>query len=234
MGKRYGGTTTPFLSFKVQTALFLLALVLAFQTFFLTYKIGTLTSTTFAIDGRSTSTSSDPHEIGQILPGGTVTFTPEEFQAGRPDKYVNLPNVPVDLIQDHEVIQQLMTKPVPKPTEILLHEAPAPPGSNAIVGLASYPKFMEGWRRLVGSLRLNGYDGHIIVGVNPAIPEEERKYLDRMGVTYYAIEVANCSASILEGVSKTDNAVRARCSLGLEDLKVRMLLKCIDFSLLWH
>jgi len=72
----------------------------------------------------------------------------------------------------------------------------------------------------VGSLRNNGYDGHIIVGVNPAIPEEERNYLDRMGVTYYAIEVADCSASILNGVSSTGNAVRAKCSRGLEDMKL--------------
>jgi len=76
-----------------------------------------------------------------------------------------------------------MKEPVPLPAETLLHKAPTPPGKNAIVGLASYPKFMAGWRKLVGSLRTNGYDGHIIVGVNQAILEEERNYLDRMGVT---------------------------------------------------
>ncbi len=66
----------------------------------------------------------------------------------------------------------------------------------------------------------------MIFGVNPNIPREEREYLDRMGVTYYAVEVANCTPSILDGVADDasvvggGNAVRARCSRGLEDLKL--------------
>ncbi|KAL7536813.1 hypothetical protein ACHAWF_005572, partial [Thalassiosira exigua] len=136
-----------------------------------------------------------------------------------PEKYVNLPNVPADPGRDAEV-RRLAERPVPPPAETLLREAPAPPGPNAILGLASYPKFMDGWRKLVGSLRINGYDGHIIVGVNPAIPPDEREYLDRMGVTYYAVEASNCSASILHGTSDTGNAVRAKCSRGMEDLKL--------------
>jgi len=39
-------------------------------------------------------------------------------------------------------------------------------------------------------------------------------------VTYYAVETANCSASIMDGVSSTGNAVRAKCSRGLENLKL--------------
>lgn len=150
---------------------------------------------------------------------GAATFTPEAFRAGRPEEYVNLPNVPADPARDGAV-RALMGRDVPPPAETLLREAPVPPGSNAILGLASYPAFMDGWRRLVGSLRTNGYDGHIMVGVNPAIPEDERRYLDRMGVTYYAVEVANCTASIMDGTSGTANAVRARCSRGMEDLKL--------------
>lgn len=171
--------------------------------------------------GRSLSSSSEPLAIGRMLPDGTVTFTPEEFKAGRHERYVNLPNVPLDTAHG-KIIHNLIKMPVPLPAEILLHKPPTPSGSkiNAIIGLASYPTFMPGWRKLVGSLRNSGYDGHIIVGVNPAIPMEERNYLDHMGVTYYAVEVANCSASILEGVSNTENAVRAKCSKGLEDLKL--------------
>ena len=121
----------------------------------------------------------------------------------------------------NDVVQRIMDAPVPSPSEKLLHEAPKPPSSNAIVGLASYPKFMNGWRKLVGSLRTNGYEGHIILGVNPNIPQDERNYLDKMGVTYYAIELANCTSTILEGItSTTNNEVRAKCSVGLETLKL--------------
>lgn len=166
------------------------------------------------------------HDFGEILSDGAVTtslFTPDEFRHGRHDNYVNLPNAPVDPDQDI-IIQNLTQQPVPPPAETLLHQ-PAnnilPHGSNnAIVGLATYPRFLTGWKKLVGSLRNNGYDGHIIVGVNPAIPLEEREYLDAMNVTYYAVEIANCSATILDGVSNTENAVRAKCSTGLEDLKL--------------
>ena len=82
---------------------------------------------------------------------------------------------------------------------------------------------MTGWVRLVGSVRRAGYDGHIIMGVNPSLPPVEREYLDSMGVTYYAIEVANCSSAILDGPTTKDNinnAVRAKCSMGLEDMKL--------------
>ena len=71
-----------------------------------------------------------------------------------------------------------------------------------------------------GSLRTNEYDGHIIVGVNPAIPEEECNYTDCIGVTYYAIRVSNCSVSILDSVPNTGNSVCAKCSLGLKNLKL--------------
>ncbi|KAL7546713.1 hypothetical protein ACHAWF_010040 [Thalassiosira exigua] len=204
------------LSLRTQSLIIaLFALILALQNFLLSSKLPGAT------DGHTLAPAAgvDPRAIGLILPDGTVTFTPEEFRAGRPQKYVNLPNVPVDPGRDAEV-RRLAERPVPPPAETLLHEAPAPPGPNAILGLASYPEFMDGWRKLVGSLRINGYDGHIIMGVNPAIPTDERDYLDRMGVTYYAVEASNCLAAILDGSSDTDNTVRAKCSRGMEDLKL--------------
>jgi hypothetical protein len=163
--------------------------------------------------------SSYPQQDGSILPDGTATFTPDEFRAGRLDKYVNLPNNPIDAEND-VLVQSLMDAQVPKPVEMLMHQAPNPPSPNAIVGLASYPKFMDGWRKMIGSLRLNGYEGHIIVGVNPNIPAEEREYLDKMGVTYYAVETANCSSAILNVGDDTSNKVRSVCSKGLEELKL--------------
>lgn len=72
----------------------------------------------------------------------------------------------------------------------------------------------------MGSLRINGYDGHIIVGVNKDIPKEEREYLDKMGVTYYAVETSNCSEAILNKDEDTSNTVRSVCSEGLTDLKL--------------
>ena len=230
------------LSLKTQSRVFILfAILLALQTIYLTSKLAIPSTNSgplslvvpnnddslvvpnnYVIDALSDSSPlpSDLRDIGQILPDGTVTFTPGEFQAGWHENYINLPNVPIDSKVD-EHVQSLMEQTVPIPAETLLHNAmDITPGHNAIVGLASYPTFMNGWRKLVGSLRVNGYNGHIILGVNPDIPQEERTYLDKMGVTYYAVQLANCAPSILEGASNTNNAVRAKCSQGLENLKL--------------
>ena len=185
--------------------LFIFVAIFLLQNFYISSKLllsnAPVSSTSYALPS-----------VFELLP----KFTPDEFQAGRHDKYVNLPNTPIDPERDREVTE-LMERHVPKPTEILMHEASTPTSNNAILGLASYPRFMTGWRKLVGSLRLNGYDGQIIVGVNPEIPPEEQAYLDRMGVTYYAVESANCTD---QEASKTGNTVRAKCSRGLEDLKL--------------
>ena len=164
--------------------------------------------------------------------GGTATFTPGEFLAGRRNRYVNLPvesrSRPVYPRRDDEVAK-LTGGAVPPPSERLMHLSPVPPGSGAVLGLASYPGgFAAGWRRLVGSLRRSGYDGHVIMGVHPDIPPEERDYLDGMGVTYYAVEVARCDPSILGGDAEGGaaaggggkNSVRSMCSGGLEDMKL--------------
>ncbi|KAL7427000.1 hypothetical protein ACHAXH_002114 [Discostella pseudostelligera] len=211
--RKHAFTLTLPTSIKRNSSLFILvATYLTAWTLHLSYKIS------------SSSTPSHPSlrvdTGGKKLPYGTV-FTPDEFRAGNHDNYVNLPNFPIDVGQD-KYIHKLMNMPVPPPAETLLHQPSTlfPPGSNAILGLASYPRFFPGWMRLVGSLRNNGYDGHIIMGVNPAIPIKEQEYLNAMNVTYYAVDIANCSASILDGVSNTGNAVRAICSAGLEDLKL--------------
>ena len=203
------------LKLKIQSHLFIIvALFISLQSLWLSSKV-TVSS--------SLHTTNNAVGVGQslhaILPDGTVTFTPYEIKAGRLDKYVNLPNTMIDPHVDAD-IHNLMMQTVPLPAEVLLHQAPNPPSTNAIVGLASYPKFMDGWRKLVGSLRLNGYEGHIIVGVNKNIPQEEQEYLNKMGVTYYAVEIANCSSTILDKDENTSNKVRSVCSQGLEDLKL--------------
>jgi hypothetical protein len=219
---------TRFISLKTQSQLLvLLAILLSLQSFWISAQISTSPDLPFPDEHQQRNptvhgvvgSSPNPLENGSILPDGTVTFTPDEFHAGHLDKYVNLPNNPVDPMTDIHV-QHLMRQPVPEATETLMQKAPDPPGVNAIVGLASYPKFMDGWRKLVGSLRINGYDGHIIVGVNKDIPTDEREYLDRMGVTYYAVETANCSSAILNQEEDTSNKVRSVCSRGLDELKL--------------
>lgn len=217
----------PLLSLKILPRVFIVvALLLALQSFILTSKLYIDHNDVHAPPSLSSSEQLHPQLPStrpfEVSPDGTVTFTPDEFQAGNHENYINLPNnAYLNQKQVNDAIQKLMNEEeVSPPAERLLHEAPTPPSSNAIVGLASYPKFMDGWLHFVGSLRVNGYEGHIIVGVNPNIPQEERNYLDKMGVTYYAVELANCTSHILEGVSTTDNAVRAKCSKGMEDLKL--------------
>lgn len=131
-----------------------------------------ITSTTFSLYGLHNAKTTGALST-------TTLFTPDEFRAGRIDNYVNLPTMYNPSRDD--AVKQLMQQPLPEPTEILLHKAPTPPSSNAILGLASYPTFKDGWLKLVGSLRTNGYEGHIIVGVHPQIPQDERDYLDKMG-----------------------------------------------------
>ena len=70
----------------------------------------------------------------------------------------------------------------------LMHRA-HPKGPDAIMGLCGYPKNILGmFRGFVGTLRHNGYDGHIILGVSPKLSEQEHAYLKKMDVTYYAAE----------------------------------------------
>lgn len=204
---------------RLLTVLAIVIFAISFQSFWLSHHIIPKDTPKHTRNVIGVGFSSYPRNDGSILPDGTITFTPGEFKAGRHENYVNLPNNPPSP-QTDVYVQDLMQQEVPAPTEELLHLAPNPPGTNAIVGLASYPKFMDGWRKLVGSLRMNGYDGHIIVGVNKNIPDDERKYLDKMGVTYYAVNTANCSSSILNQDEDTTNTVRSVCSQGLEDLKL--------------
>jgi hypothetical protein len=70
----------------------------------------------------------------------------------------------------------------------LMHRA-SPTGHDSVMGLCAYPKNIMGmFRGFAGTLRLSGYDGHIILGVSPNLSDEEHDYLKRMEVTYYAVE----------------------------------------------
>ena len=171
--KRGGGTSRNRL---VVVRLLRLLYQWRFCTLILFSSIYIITSTTFSLYGLH-----DAKTTGTF----TTLFTPDEFRAGRIENYVNLPTMYNPNRDD--IVKQLIQQPLPEPTEILLHKAPTPPSSNAILGLASYPTFKDGWLKLVGSLRTNGYEGHIIVGVHPEIPQDERDYLDKMGGESFSV-----------------------------------------------
>lgn len=87
------------------------------------------------------------------------------------------------------------------------------------MGLAAYPRNIRTFRRLVGSLRSSGYDGHIILGVSDKIPLQEENYLIKMDVTMYTVEMVECDESISVGGPVRGN-IRGKCSRGLERLKL--------------
>uniref|UniRef100_A0A7S3L505 UDP-galactopyranose mutase C-terminal domain-containing protein n=1 Tax=Amphora coffeiformis TaxID=265554 RepID=A0A7S3L505_9STRA len=130
--------------------------------------------------------------------------------------YSNVP--PVEYTPElRDQLARALALPVDKPVG-LRHEA-HPPGHNAIMGLAAYPRNMATFRLLVGSLRQNGYDGHIILGVHKDIPPAEEEYLKAMDVTYYITAFVDCDASIMDAGEGGGN-IRGKCSEGLEKLKL--------------
>ena len=136
-----------------------------------------------------------------------------------PSRFHNYTNEPVNDETDESraKLRKLLSEPVPQPVG-LRHRA-SPPGRDAILGLAAYPKNMGTFTRLVGSLRNTGYDGHIIFGVHIDIPQEEEDYLKQMDVTYYMVEFVDCDPSILVGGANTGkDAVRRKCGKGYERL----------------
>lgn len=151
--------------------------------------------------------------------GDARTVNDHMLSAPKPSRFHNYTNLPVNEETDESraKLRQLLSESVPPPVG-LRHQA-SPPGHDAILGLAAYPKNMGTWRRLVGSLRNTGYDGHIIFGVHSAIPPEEEVYLKGMDVTYYEVEFVDCDESILVGGANAGkDAVRTKCAKGYEQL----------------
>jgi hypothetical protein len=112
----------------------------------------------------------------------------------------------------NDEVRELMGRVPPPPFGEAHALGKIPLGHDAILGLASYPNsFATGWRRFVGSLRQTKYAGHVIMGVHPDIPPEERDY-----------PFAG-TPTILDRISDAGgkNAVRVKCSAGLEDMKLK-------------
>ena len=98
-----------------------------------------------------------------------------------------------------------------------LHTA-TPIGNDAIFGLALYKNFHKGFKRVVGSLRYYGYNGHIILGVHPDIEEIDMNYLKQMNVTFYAIKSSKCNE--VASNNEVRGIIRGKCSEDLIDLKL--------------
>ena len=140
-------------------------------------------------------------------------FTPEAFKQKRYAEYRNIP-----LFRGNATrLERAQQRPVDKPYG--LRHLAKPPGVDAIMGLAAYPRNIRTFRRLVGSLRSTGYDGHIILGVSDRIPMSEENYLIKMDVTMYTVEMVSCDESISVGGEVKGN-IRGKCSRGLERLKL--------------
>jgi len=136
-----------------------------------------------------------------------------------PSRFHSYTNMPVndETEESRTKLHQLISESVPPPVG-LRHRA-SPPGHDAILGLAAYPRNMGTWKRLVGSLRNTGYDGHIIFGVHSEIPQAEEVYLKEMDVTYYEVEFVDCDESILVGRANAGkDPVRTKCAKGYERL----------------
>jgi len=157
----------------------------------------------------------DPDPVSKLAStSSTVTIQLKQI----PDNYSNVP--PFQLSnEEQKQMEQLLNEPVGEPNG-LLHKA-NPPGSNVVMGLAAYPKNMGCWKRLVGSLRNSGYDGHIIFGVHKEIPQDEQDYLKEMDVTSYIVDFVDCDSSVLGGEAKGGSAaVRGKCAKGIEKLNL--------------
>ncbi len=145
-------------------------------------------------------------------------FNPDKFRSGLYEQYTNKPFVGLSTTtQVQSRLEKAMQRPINTPYG-LRHQA-NPPGADAVMGLAAYPRNMKTFRRLVGSLRHTGYDGHIILGVHSKIPLNEENFLIKMDVTMYNVEMVVCDESISTGGNVKGN-IRGKCSTGLENLKL--------------
>jgi hypothetical protein len=137
-------------------------------------------------------------------------FNPSVLYENDLQSYRNLPS--------HQNPKDISSYPIPSPSKNQIHEGGAI-GHNSIIGLALYNNFLSGFRRLVGSLRATGYNGQILLGVNPKLPKEEFEYLKRNNVTLYGVTTADCSASALNSHHE-HGIIRGKCSEDIPDLKL--------------
>lgn len=147
--------------------------------------------------------------IGHVHSEIRSKFNPEVLSQNHYSSYINDP-VSVSPVHKEHISHNYRISN-------LIHFADVP-GSDVVIGLALYPNFRDGFRRFVGSLRYFGYDGHIMLGVNPDIPQDTLSYLKEKKTTLYGVVKSDCHPSAVGG--DVTGAIRGKCSLDIADLKL--------------
>lgn len=140
----------------------------------------------------------------------STRFTPDAIK-------LNIMNYENDPIYYNENILNLKRNTTYNLSPSLIHDG-NPLGRDVVVGLALYQNFLNGFKRLVGSLRYFGYDGHIILGVRHSIGLHELNYLKMMNVTLYGIQNCECDEIAFSKVDKS--LIRGKCSTDITNLKL--------------
>ena len=140
-----------------------------------------------------------------------TTFTPNKLNSADFLSYQNSPvaannRQPIGVESNDYLLKEAMTYGNPS-------------GSEVIMGIALYRNYLRGFKRVVGSLRHFGYDGHIILGVHPLISPVELEYLRSRQVTAYAVNTSVCSA-LAQEKGTVSSLMRGKCTDDLPDLKI--------------
>lgn len=172
--------------------------------------------------------------ITSFVASYVTSFSPEYLAAGPNGEYLKYENTPLIDNGRNDGIQRwgsYSASSAPDPEVLAASNglndyqlAPAlhygnPPGNDSIMGVALYRNYLRGFKRVVGSLRRFGYDGHIILGVHPLISETELNYLRQMQVTAYIVNSSACSPIAHTGTTG-GMLMRGKCTSDLPDLKV--------------
>lgn len=93
-----------------------------------------------------------------------------------------------------------------------------------VMGMASGYKF-DTYRKFVGSLRMTGYSGHIILGVQPDLDDLSKRYLKARNVTIQYLDYAPCAFEPFGNPQKDDENThlkeRNTCVKPYVDIKLR-------------
>ena len=148
--------------------------------------------------------------INVLLSQGYETlFTPDVLKA---DTYKNYLNYPVLAPNNYNI--EITRTEAP---DTILHQS-YPTGKDAIIGVAMFKNFLNGFKRFVGSLRYFGYDGHIILGVHSSLSNAEYVYLKQMNVTLYGITISNCDS--IANSESVPGIIRGKCTKDIPHMKL--------------
>ena len=144
---------------------------------------------------------------------GELLFNPEEFRTGNKSKYINKPIPCSDCDQR---AQAAMAKKVETPTG-LIHKPESTIGNDVVIAIMPISYMItRDQTKFISSLRQTGYDGHIILGVQPNIPDTNLNYLKSHFVTIYTVTLGPCN--VPTRMFTTSEGKSPECFQGLETL----------------